>query len=214
VLAATLSSGPYRWRGIALLPLRLGQPTYADGEPSKGEWQDVGDRLRDLRAVRGTYFRLDLSLAPLKSRGAAQLALTGDDQFFRIARMAAERQGLYLNEYGLWRWHAALEESHSKDAGYWELVEGESEARILDELALGNIPPARRNFRFLTDRTRASARAGTLDLDADPFPAKSDRLPKSHSESESPGGISSLCAGAPEDVQVVDGVWIGTTKNA
>ena len=136
----------------------------------------------------------------------------------RIARLAAERQGLHLDEYGLWRWHAPAEaalESHADDvdvcAGYWELVEGQSEARILDELALGSIPPARRNFRFLTDRKRASARAGMLVLDADP--PKRGRPPKSHSESEPPGGSlgAVVVGGPPEDV---DEVWVGTTKKA
>jgi hypothetical protein len=146
----------------------------------------------------------------------------------RIARLAAERHGLHLDEYGLWRWHAPAEaalESHSDAgdddeacAGYWELVEGESEARILDELALGSVPPARRNFRFLTDRKRASARAGTLDLGTDP--PKRGRPPRSHSESESPGDSSGgslgavVIGGPPEDVQVVDEVWVGTTKKA
>ncbi|KAI9452760.1 hypothetical protein BJY52DRAFT_1214436 [Lactarius psammicola] len=242
LLASTLSSGPYRWRGIALLPLR---------QPAKpgdvGEWQDVGDRLRDLRALRGTYVRLDLSLAPLKSRGAAQLALTGDDEFLRIARLAAARHGMHLDEYGLWRWHAPAEtalESHSSAtvaaapadtnadedgddvdicAGYWELVEGENEARILDELALGSIPPARRNFRFLANRKRASARAGTLDLDADMFVAKRGRPAKGLSKSGpaadcSGGDLGAVAvgtgAGPPEDIQVVDEVWVGTTKTA
>lgn len=60
LLATPLSSfpNPNRWRGIALLPLRL-QPGNGGGE-----WQDVGDRLRDLRAVRGTYLRLDIRRAP------------------------------------------------------------------------------------------------------------------------------------------------------
>lgn len=49
-------------------------------------------------------------------------------------------------------------------SGYWELVEGESEDRILDELELGTIAPQRRNFRFLTSTRRASARAGRLDF--------------------------------------------------
>ncbi len=52
MLAAMLSSSPFRWRGIALLPKRL--------DDDDGTWEDVGDRLRDLRAVRGTYVRLDL----------------------------------------------------------------------------------------------------------------------------------------------------------
>jgi len=130
------------------------------------------------------------SLAPPKSRGAAQIILTGDDEFVRVARLAAERRGMYLNEYGLWRWHspeeAVLESQSQSNAdtsipdrpqndaegapvaamgnGYWELVEGESEERILDELELGTIAPQRRNFRFLTSKKRASARAGRLDF--------------------------------------------------
>jgi DNA polymerase beta len=131
----------------------------------------------------------DLSLAPLKSRGAAQIVLTGDEEFARIARLAAARHGMYLDEYGLWRWHSSEEASFeyqsddnadadAADAdtdaaeaaerrrpnGYWELVEGENEEKILDELELGSIPPHRRNFRFLTSKPRASARAGTLDF--------------------------------------------------
>jgi DNA polymerase beta len=126
----------------------------------------------------------DISLAPPKSCGAAQIILTGDEEFVRIARLAAARHGMYLDEYGLWRWHsseeASLESQSDADAdvvdpdveerrrrwrpnGYWELVEGENEDRILDELELGSIAPQRRNFRFLTSRKRASARAGTLD---------------------------------------------------
>jgi DNA polymerase beta len=122
----------------------------------------------------------DISLAPPKSRGAAQIFLTGDEEFVRIARVAAARHEMYLNEYGLWRWHSPEEvsletqpdDNDDGDAeeirswhpnGYWELVEGENEDRILDELELGSIAPQRRNFRFLTSRKRASARAGTLD---------------------------------------------------
>jgi len=97
---------------------------------------------------------------------------------------------MYLDEYGLWRWHSpeeAVLESRSlfkadtstqespqngtegapvaaTGSGYWELVEGDSEERILDELELAAIPPQRRNFRFLTSKKRASARAGRLDF--------------------------------------------------
>ena len=45
-------------------------------------------------------------MAPVKSRGAAVLALTGDAEFLAALRIAATRLGMYLNEYGLWRWHA------------------------------------------------------------------------------------------------------------
>jgi DNA polymerase beta len=117
----------------------------------------------------------------------------------RIARLAAVRHGMYLDEYGLWRWHSSEEamlESESESqpiadaksqigndvavtttsggggGGYWELVEGESEDRILDELELGAIAPQRRNFRFLKSKNRASARAGTLDFDLAEDPAE------------------------------------------
>ena len=146
------------------------------------------------------------------------------------------RQGLHLDEYGLWRWHAPAEvalESYSSTAaapddeddvcaGYWELVEGESEARILDELAIGHVPPARRNFRFLTNQKRASARSGTVDLGH--FPTKRAGQPLSPpSESESPGDRSrgslgavvvGAGAGQPEDVQIIDDVWVETTTKA
>lgn len=72
LLAAILSSGPFRWRGIALLPLRLKQlakpgDAYGQEPPNGGggeKWQNVGDRLRDRRAMRGTYVCLDLRRAP------------------------------------------------------------------------------------------------------------------------------------------------------
>jgi hypothetical protein len=60
LVATPISSGPHRWRGIALLPLRNG-----DGDGDAGGWRDVGDRLRDHRAMRGTYLRLDLRRATL-----------------------------------------------------------------------------------------------------------------------------------------------------
>ncbi|KAF8491177.1 hypothetical protein F5888DRAFT_1737354 [Russula emetica] len=184
LLAATLASDARKWRGVALLPQRTSVHADIDANgPLGGAWQEVGDRMRDIRATRGKYVRLDLSLAPPKSRGAAQIILTGDEEFVRIARIAAARHGMYLNEYGLWRWHsseeASLETQPDDDAinadpdaeegrwrhlnGYWELVEGENEDRILDELELGSIAPQRRNFRFLPSKKRASARAGTLD---------------------------------------------------
>ena len=53
----------------------------------------------------------DISPPPPKSRGAAQIVLTGDEEFVRIVRLAAARQGMCLNEYGLWRWHTSEEAS-------------------------------------------------------------------------------------------------------
>lgn len=51
LLAATLVSEPRRWRGVALLPQRT---------DNGDAWQELGDRMRDIRATRGKYARLDL----------------------------------------------------------------------------------------------------------------------------------------------------------
>lgn len=61
LLAATLAVSPCKWRGIALLPQRanVGADINTNG-PLGGAWQEVGDRMRDIRATRGKYVRLDL----------------------------------------------------------------------------------------------------------------------------------------------------------
>ncbi|KAI0269982.1 hypothetical protein BC834DRAFT_819418, partial [Gloeopeniophorella convolvens] len=194
LLAAAVAAGPNKWRGVALVPLRVKGPD--------SSWQEVGDRMRDIRAMRGTYVRLELNLAPPKCHGAAQLALTGDEEFVRTARLAAIRRSMHLNEWGLWQWHsqeeAAMESSaegtsYNSTSGYWELIESESEDRILEELELGPIEPQRRNFRFLTPKNRTSARAGMLDLspaalvgDVVTHPRKRGRKPKHRARETEP----------------------------
>lgn len=61
LLAATLASDPRKWRGVALLPQRTSVRAGIDANGSLGgAWQEVGDRMRDIRATRGKYVRLDL----------------------------------------------------------------------------------------------------------------------------------------------------------
>ncbi len=61
LLAATLSAGPRKWRGVALLPERTSAHADIDADGALGgAWQEVGDRMRDIRATRGKYVRLDL----------------------------------------------------------------------------------------------------------------------------------------------------------
>ena len=61
LLAATLASEPRKWRGMALLPQRTRVHADIDANgPLGGAWQEVGDRMRDIRARRGKYVRLDL----------------------------------------------------------------------------------------------------------------------------------------------------------
>jgi DNA polymerase beta len=62
LLAATLTVRARKWRGVALLPLRASADTDTNAGDStpEGAWQEVGYRMRDLRATRGKYVRLDL----------------------------------------------------------------------------------------------------------------------------------------------------------
>jgi DNA polymerase beta len=61
LLAATLASDPRKWRGVALLPQRTSVHVDIDTNvPLDDAWEDVGDRMRDIRATRGKYVRLDL----------------------------------------------------------------------------------------------------------------------------------------------------------
>jgi DNA polymerase beta len=61
LLAATLSDCTRKWRGVALLPLRANADADSDTDGTLGyAWQEVGYRMRDIRATRGKYVRLDL----------------------------------------------------------------------------------------------------------------------------------------------------------
>jgi DNA polymerase beta len=92
----------------------------------------------------------------MKSKGAALLALTGDREFNIDIRNKAARLGLFLNEFGLWKWTSdtslredADDETNSK--GYWSFIEGESEAAVLRELGMSYVEPTKRNFAFLAN---------------------------------------------------------------
>lgn len=153
LIAAERSTALRRWKGIARVP--------ANGE-------DKRVRLRQITEGLGTYRKLDIwwvpispqvmlfaqmgtSLAPQKSRGAALLVLTGDAEFNRDLRLRAFKQGLHLNEYGLWKWNSTstVESEEEPPSGYWELMRAETEEEILRELGFNYIDPTRRNFEYL-----------------------------------------------------------------
>jgi DNA polymerase beta len=188
LLGVTLTVGPSKWTGVTLMPTKRSSDST--------QWCEIGDRLREIRAVRGTYRRLNLrcvwldavrvmacsypscSFAPMKSRGAAMLLLTGDTDFTRSLRIKAASLGMYLNEYGLWRWHpfrvcadptadgviADADESdngesgQAEEDGHYELIESESEEKILELLDQGWVDPEKRNFRFLKAADRSVKR--------------------------------------------------------
>ncbi|KAF9492013.1 Nucleotidyltransferase [Pleurotus eryngii] len=152
LVAVALSSGPQTWQGIALVP---------DGE--NGGREDRQKRLQMIGKKEGIYRRLNISMVPIKSRGAALLALTGDAEFNRHLCTRATKLGLHLNEYGLWRWHHEASTGCDMDPfdpeqpdsqsirGHWELIKAESEEDILLELGLDYVAPERRNYEFLVN---------------------------------------------------------------
>ncbi|EMD39782.1 DNA polymerase IV [Gelatoporia subvermispora B] len=139
LIAGTLSSGTSKWRGVVLVPSRVDD-----------RWEDLSQRVEAIAEKTGTFRRMDLNLIPIKSRGAALLALTGDATLNREMRSNAIKQGMLLNEYGLWRWKANGngasngDDSSDEAKGYWELVEAESEERIVELLGMEYLEPAQR----------------------------------------------------------------------
>ena len=101
--------------------------------------------------------------------------MTGDPEFVKYVRYKALSLGLYLDEFGLWRWHPrsndedvapssegdfqqqqteqAAESTESGDQevmdGYWELVQVSTEEEIFSVLGMEYVQPDRRNFGYL-----------------------------------------------------------------
>ncbi|KAH8114470.1 Nucleotidyltransferase [Phellopilus nigrolimitatus] len=165
VLAATLVEGPRKWQGIVRIP-----------GPNEG----LEEQVMGIRDRKGTFRRMDLSLFPCLSKGAALLATTGDTDFNAHLRELASKKGLHLNEFGLWRFCRNSSVSNGspnemsdveqptnsksgsdgtrrregEEDGRWELVASSTEQEVLNELALGYVEPERRNFAFVMSRPR------------------------------------------------------------
>lgn len=142
LISGTLSSGTSKWRGVVLVPQR-----------GKNGWETRTKRLDAIAEKVGVFRRMDLNLMPLKSRGAALLALTGDTTLNREMRSRAVKQGMLLNEYGLWRWQSngsdapvptEMKDLNGEHKGYWELVEAESEEKIMQAIGMEYLEPAQR----------------------------------------------------------------------
>jgi DNA polymerase beta len=102
----------------------------------------------------------------MKSRGAAMISLTGDAELTRHLRLKAIKQGMHLNEFGLWRWvsysfpgmeetegAAETEEAEENEqSGYWQLMRATTEEDIFEQLGMDFVEPHRRNFAFINQR--------------------------------------------------------------
>jgi DNA polymerase beta len=95
---------------------------------------------------------------PSASRGAALVGLTGDAEFNRHLRAKANKLGMRLNEFGLWKrpdgWKLS-DKTDTKDDDEWVLIPTTSEEDIFNEIGEGWIEPEKRNFNNLLGRRRS-----------------------------------------------------------
>ncbi|THV03000.1 Nucleotidyltransferase [Dendrothele bispora CBS 962.96] len=167
LLADTISVGTKKWIGMIRVP---------DYEGSSGNAiMEKRQRKENIKKMRGEYRKLEINLVPQKSRAAALLALTGDIEFNRDMRLRANKLGMHLDEFGLWRWNSSTPENHSSTSSSAEsasteppppefdpssvssnsssllptLVPTLTEESVFEELGLPYVPPDKRNFSYL-----------------------------------------------------------------
>ncbi|KAF8827860.1 hypothetical protein HHX47_DHR4000720 [Lentinula edodes] len=164
-----ISVGQWKWTGVVRVPEVLKHP---EGEEEGGEveLESLRSRLLALRTPhnpQNVFRKLDLSMAPMPSKATALLFLTGDVEFVRDMRMRADRMGLVLNEFGLWRWDAEGDEEGDAEGegevgegeeggvptfGSWTLIPTPTEHALFAALGIEYIPPEKRNYSFLLSR--------------------------------------------------------------
>ena len=100
---------------------------------------------------------VDLRVIPERSFGAALHYFTGSKEHNIAIRQVAQRQGLRVNEWGVFRLPEGVDpEEVGKEDG--ERVAGESEPSVFEALGLGWVPPVLRENRGEVE----SAREGSL----------------------------------------------------
>ena len=87
--------------------------------------------------------RIDLLFVPWHEMGAALIYFTGNDIFNRSIRLLASKQGMRLNQHGLYK--DVMRARHRERITQGTLVEGQSEQRILKILGVPWRPPEDRN---------------------------------------------------------------------
>jgi len=107
---------------------------------------------------------------PKQSRGSALITLTGDEDFYLECTRKAIQAGLYLNEWGLWKWEpdskplAPFQTSDASrekvslgvmwgskteaDKGRWVHLEFEEE-QIFNAIMGEYVPPNERNIKCI-----------------------------------------------------------------
>ncbi|KAF9061440.1 hypothetical protein BDP27DRAFT_1235284, partial [Rhodocollybia butyracea] len=142
--------------------------------PEPGEELDTrkaaAQRVKAVGGCKGVYRKMDLNLVPLEARATALMFLTGDNEFVKEMKTRASRMGLFLNEFGLWRWEEGEEGGEGEEEevakpkpqrgrpplrkanGTWILIPTDSEADLFAELGTSYVPPEKRNFSYLVNK--------------------------------------------------------------
>ncbi|KAF9562586.1 Nucleotidyltransferase [Agrocybe pediades] len=163
LLADNLSVDTTSWKGVARLP----GPVEV--------WGDRVDRISSMGKVDGDFRKISLHLVPQRSQGSSMIVLTGDDHFVQDICYRAQQRGMLFNEYGLWKWTVSspistpeMEPSSSSslsapsvpttNTGYWSLINSTTESHIFRELEMPFVDPTKRNFSFISYRTKTTSK--------------------------------------------------------
>ncbi|MCJ1273731.1 hypothetical protein MMC21_001524 [Puttea exsequens] len=89
-----------------------------------------------------TWRRIDFLFVPWDELGAALIYFTGNDNFNRSIRLLASKQGMRLNQRGLWK--DVIHGPNRARITQGSLMEGKDERRIFELLGVPWRPPHHR----------------------------------------------------------------------
>lgn len=145
LVATTISESTSSWVGVVRVP-----------ERRAGGSEDPNFFIIDTRTFSGAFRKLNITLVPPKTSTAAILYLTGDEAFVSHLKTRAQRMGMLLNEFGLWKWESSPANEATlnslgavEDRGWWTLVKTETERDIFMGLGMEYVKPERRNWAAL-----------------------------------------------------------------
>ncbi|PFH53407.1 hypothetical protein AMATHDRAFT_1461 [Amanita thiersii Skay4041] len=162
LVCAMTTSGDRRWSGIIRIP-ELMEMVNINGTKEM-IWASKDKRLSAIAIGEGFFRCLNVTIVPQKAKAASLLTLTGDSEFIKHTRRKALGLGLYLDEFGLWKWHSQPDAepssetikpilgSNTDECGYWELMQVSTENDIFSLLGMEYVEPDRRNFGFLKSK--------------------------------------------------------------
>lgn len=106
--------------------------------------KENGSKWHGAAALPGeqVWRRIDFLLVPWQEIGAALIYFTGNDIFNRSIRLLASKQGMCLNQRGLWK--DVIRDKNRKRITQGSLIEGQDERKIFELLGVPWRPPQHR----------------------------------------------------------------------